>query len=78
MRSQAASDSNQKLAETPLPWKKVIPILVLLAAEAFNGVSIFSYITLLVMDFMPQLKDEHGNYSGVGYFLAPISETFAQ
>jgi len=56
--------------ETPLPWKKVIPVLILLAAEAFNGVSIFAYITLLVIDFKPELRDpETGDVKGAGYDL---------
>jgi hypothetical protein len=31
-------------APTPLPWRLILPVLFLLAAESFNGVSLFSYL----------------------------------
>lgn len=33
---------------TPLPWSIMFPVLFLLAAESFNGVSLFSYLAYVL------------------------------
>lgn len=29
---------------TPLPWSKLFPVMLLIACESFNGLSIFAYV----------------------------------
>lgn len=46
-----SSAGKSRLAETPLPKDKVIPLMIMLFMEAFNGNSIFPYVAYMIYDF---------------------------
>jgi hypothetical protein len=54
-------------AETPLPWLKVFPVLLLLFAEAISGYSIFAYQSYMVIDFLPELEGQETKLGFVNF-----------
>jgi len=65
---------------TPLPKKKMIPICILIFCEMFNGNSIFSYVSYMVLDLVPGLQvEDAGYYAGLiasCWFLAQFVSSF--
>lgn len=55
-----------KLPETPLPWKKVMPIFIMLFCEAFNSSAIFSFVGFMIRDFhlVPESDPKFRTYAG--------------
>jgi hypothetical protein len=50
---------------TALPWKQVIPLVILQLCESFNNSSIFSYVPFLVQDFSNLDRDTAGRWAGL-------------
>jgi MFS family permease len=63
---------------TPLPIKKVCPVLMLLASEAIVAVSIFSYVGFMIVDFGLADEKSTGYYAGLvasSFFIAQFSSS---
>eukprot|EP01125_Pyxidicula_operculata_P013543 TRINITY_DN4499_c0_g1_i2.p1 TRINITY_DN4499_c0_g1~~TRINITY_DN4499_c0_g1_i2.p1 ORF type:complete len:375 (-),score=72.57 TRINITY_DN4499_c0_g1_i2:663-1787(-) len=67
---------------TPVPWSKIIPVLLLTFSEAFNDYSLFSYVGYMVLDLMPELKEDttrlgtFGGILGSAFFFGAFLSSF--